>query len=226
MTQELRRFIYMDSEGIRSLYAQLSKLSERERRASEQKKKSTSGKGQLNLKVIAGLFGGSAETELTQTRNSEVLTERILIKEDEQKLVEIESALSEKGSLLEANTVNILAYIPIDHLPAFIRGRLLLTTRGFYDKDIVKEVLDSQTVTFRLDITDKFCLWPLIRMGGSLSKFTGAGVKENGTAIMGYTSHLAILLRALETDPLYLGVLGQIHKTGSSLYIKPYAIWM
>jgi hypothetical protein len=226
MTQELRRFIYLDPEGIRSLYAQLSEFSERERRASEQKKKSTSGKGQLNLKVIAGLFGGSAETELTQSRDSEVLTERKLIKEDEQKLVEIETALSERGSLLEVNTINILAYISVDRLPAFIRGRLPLTTRGFYDKDTVKEVMDSQTVTFRLYITDKSCLWPLISMGGSLSKFIGVDVRENGTAIMGYTSHLAIMLRALESEPHDLGVLGQIHKTGSSLYIKPYAIWM
>ena len=47
MTEDLRRYIYLDSEGIRSLYAQLSELSERERRASEQKKKSTSVKSMM-----------------------------------------------------------------------------------------------------------------------------------------------------------------------------------
>ena len=226
MTEDLRRYIYLDSEGIRSLYAQLSELSERERRASEQKKKSTSCKGQLNLKGIAAIFGGSVDSELTHTRDSEVLTERILVKEGEQKLAEIETALSEKGSLLEVNSVNILAYIHIGRLPAFIRGKLPLTTRGFYDKDVVEEVIDSQTVTLRLYITDSYCLWPDIRIGGSLSKFVGVGIRENGTASMGYTCHLAIMLRALESGPENLGVLGQIHKTGSFLYIKPYAIWL
>ena len=226
MTQELRRFIYLDSEGISSLYAQLSELSEIERRASEQKKKSTSGKGLLRLKVFTGLFGGSAETELTQTRDSEALTERILIKKDEQKLVGIETALSEKGSLLDVNKVSVLAHIPVDNLPTFIRGELPLTTKGLYDKDIIKKVIDSQTVTFRLDIKDEFCSWPLIHMGGSLSKFMGVRVRENGTAIMGLTSHLAIILRAIESESINLGVLGQIHKNGSDLYIKPYAIWM
>lgn len=225
MTLELRRFLYLDSKGINSLHSQLSEFSEKERQESEQKKKSTSGKGRLNLKIFAGILGGTGETELTQTGDSEVQTERSLVQGDEQKLVEVETALSKMDSLLEINRVHILANISIERLPAYIRGRLPLTTEGWYKGDIYTEVIKSQTVSFKL-IIDEFSLWPDIRMGCSLSKFVDVTVKENGTAIIGLTSHLSIILRELERCPQFMGVFGQVHEAGSYLYIKPYAIWV
>jgi hypothetical protein len=231
MTLELRRFLYLDSRGINSLHSQLSEFSEKERRDSEQKKKSTSGKGRLCLKIFSGIFNGTGETELTHTSDSEAQTERTLFKTEEQRLVEIETAISKIDSLLELKIVTVgkLAKISVESLPMFIKGKLPFTVKGSSDIDIVEEINNAQFITFELDqssLLEGFSLWPRISMGGSLSKFKDAQETGNGKWRIGLTSHLGIMLREFQIRPHNFGIFGQVQQTGSSLYIKPYAIWV
>lgn len=230
---KLRNFIYLDSKGIESLHAQLSELSEKERRTSEQENKSTSGKGKLVLNIIMGIFGGGGETELTQTRGSEAVTERILFKTDEQKLTDIENALSKEDSKEEFNIVTAedLAKMPAESCPIFIKGDLPFTTSKSYGTDIIEEINKTQNITFELDQKSPsgvFSIWGRILMGGSLIKFGGTGntvfnSAQNGR--IGEVGHLAIALRCMSEESKKLGVFGFIQKAGSNLYIKPYAIW-
>lgn len=230
---KLRNFIYLDSKGIESLHAQLSELSEKERHTSEQENKSTSGKGRLALNIIMGIFGGGGETELTHTRGSEAVTERILFKTDEQKLADIENALSKKDSTEDFKivTADSLVKMTAESFPIFIKGDLHFTTSKSYGTDIIEEINKTQNITFELDQKSPsgvFSIWERILVGGSLIKFGGTGntvweAAQNGR--IGNTSHLAITLRCMSEESKKLGVFGFIQKAGSNLYIKPYAIW-
>jgi len=75
-------------------------------------------------------------------------------------------------------------------------------------------------------LEEGYSLWPHIMLGGSLSKFEGTRDTGDGTYTLGRTSHLAILLRCIEQDGTALNIVGHIERTGSNLYIKPYAIWL
>ncbi|MDO8727913.1 MAG: hypothetical protein Q7J35_17825 [Candidatus Methanoperedens sp.] len=230
MTLELRRFLYLDSRGINSLHSQLSEFSEKERRDSEQKKKSTSGKGRLSLKIFSGILNATGETELTKTSDSETQTGKTSFKTEEQRLVEIETAIS-KIALLELKIVTVgkLAKISVESLPMFIKGKLPFTVKGSSDIDIVREINNAQFITFELDqssLLEGFSLWPRILMGGSLSKFKDSQETGNGKWRIGLTSHLGIMLREFQIRPHNFGIFGQVQQTGSSLYIKPYAIWV
>lgn len=230
MNDKLRRFLYVDSIGISSLYSQLSEFYEKERRVATHEKKATSGKGRFSTKFFVGIFGGSGEVESTHTRGLESQTEQILTKEAEQKLIEVESSLSKLGDLIEVNSVRILAQIASDKLPIFIKGILPVTIQTFqHSSNIIDEVIKSQTVALELDessLAEGWALWPHILMGGSLSKFVGSRDIGNGTYTIGYTSHLAVLLRSILHCSANIGIFGHIQQTAKNLYIKSYALWL
>jgi hypothetical protein len=229
MVTELRHFYYLDSTGIHRLYNQLNEYNEKERRIKKQDNKSTSGKGNFISTISAGIFGLKGEGEKAHSQGSERITEKVLVKETEQELKKVEEYLDNQNSLLEVNNVKVLANIPVKRLPIFIRGSLpIIIPPPTSTSDIVKDVIKSQMVRFEIDqsaLSEEYSIWPHILMGGSLCKFESARDAGDGTCTLGYTSHLAVILRGFQQGGGSFGVFGHVEKTGSNLYIKPYAIW-
>lgn len=150
----------------------------------------------------------------------------------ENKLMEVEKILLNAESLVEIKSVKTIAKISEKKLPIFVTGRLPFTLQNnrniTVDFDVIQEVVSSQTIGLELDqsgLSEDYTLWHHIYMGGSLSKFVDAKNSDNGKYDMGRNSHLAVYLRGMMRNSQNLGLLGQVHKTGENLYIKPYSIW-
>jgi len=228
MKSNVRRFYYLDPSGIQSLYNQLAEYTEKGYKEIKQDKKSHNQLGAIKSKITGGIFGISSEATGSENQEYGVISERMMEKGIEQKLVAVEKFLYKHGDLLELDNVKQIVKISPEKLPTFIRGMLpFFTPLKKSTLNVVDEANKNQFIELELDqkgIGDS--LWLHILMGCSISKIDGVHKADNGKYYLGQTGHFAIILRAYAKNGGLFGFFGYLQKTGDNLYIKPFAIWV
>lgn len=105
---------------------------------------------------------------------------------------------------------------------------ILLSEKKCPTNYLIELIKKEKFVLFKADLPIEFSCrqkWKRVVLGASLEKWPSVHIDDEGNADFGRTSHLALLLRASVESPVSLNFLGHVTKMGSSLYIKPYAIW-
>jgi hypothetical protein len=222
-------YIYLDSEGIESLYAQTADRVEVE----IVKSSSTEGRGAVGLKAgfgnflttLLGLKEASAETKLETIRGQiEEAKSRLSVEHKVSRLSEYLSistnCFGDLASAAESATK------PGQHV--FIRIETLFDVPDFFPGgDGVDAINSSRAIVFTInpsyDPSDTYFKRPVLSiiMTAGLDKFTRL---KHG---MGGTSHEAIQFRGLLGKDVPLGVFGYLLRHNERVcQIKPYAIWL
>ena len=230
-TQQVpRNFMYLDAEGIESLYAQIVDRIEVEFIQTRKKAKS----GEVGLKaafgsMLIGLLGlreVGGETKLGVGR--EQIEEAKLRLSVERKLSNLLGYLAKhKGddyfeSIQEAGEIT-----SSQRRSVYFRGEARFDAPDFYPgRSGVARVNEAEAILFVIepvyDASESYFKKAPLRfaMSAGLQKFA----RLHGR--MGATSHEAIFFRGAMGKNINLGVFGQVsHISGNSLQVKPFVIW-
>ncbi len=249
VTDYLRKVVqeywYIDEKGILSLVAQCNEYLEEER--SYVKSKSNEKKTGLHLaiKAIAAIFGSvNVKTDISQNISRGFQETTKIIKRAEQHLSDLIDKLNQNGQLSFFKNINELLLAKEAELPLFCIASIdfLLDKEYYLEKDesyslllpnnnLSNNVSDlikkEKFVLFKANIEEHSfpaLNWQRVVLGASLEKWMCIRI-DNGIPDFGKTSHLGIILRESLSSPIKIKFLGHVTKMGTSLYIKPYAIW-
>ncbi len=213
-------YIYLDKNGIESLFAQTADRVEVEIRTSTEKATNKKAGAKFGLgKAIAALLGIEAGTEVEASKASKQLEEAKLALTVEHKLSRTQQYLSESNNLITSlgtaidkssqNNTSIFINIREEFdLPQFIKGQGVM------------EANEDGAIMF--EIPEGLGLAKKVVMAASLSKFPRA---DNGR--LGSLSHEAIHFKGCSGREVLLHVFGYIRSLGNGVFqIKPYAIWL
>ena len=221
-------YLYLDDDGIESLYAQTTDRVEVELTSSH----SNEGRGGIKLKAgfgnllttLLGVKEASAETTLETVRGQiEAAKARLSIEHKLRRLTEFLSARNECiGELLTALEKAELGR------PIFVQVESKFDAPDFLPGGGGPAAINSSgAMVFRIgdhyDPSDQYFKRPHVDlvMTASLKKFPR--LKEG----MGGTSHEAVFFRGFGGKNISLGVFGYLIRLNSKAYqIKPYAIWL
>jgi hypothetical protein len=229
--------MYLDAEGIESLYVQIVEQNVIETVSKRGSIKRGKISGKIGLGKILGPFLKLADIEVSPelegSSNTETTTKSALGLEH--KLSELMNQLDKHG---EPSVFTDLAraedYCRANHEAVFVNITDTFDAPQFYGGRGHLDVNESQTILFDKNV----CKWKdtyvhsndyykrpktsetPIFMASSLQKYPNL---KNGT--MGATSHYALMFRQCGGLDIPLSVLGAIFHVGSSFQIKPYAIW-
>ena len=218
----LRRWMYLDHDGIVSLHRQISgkQIIERsERRSSSQSKK---GDGTFGFGMPGARASMSAGLE--SGRQYEIFEKTA--PHDEQLLFDIENHLAANEGLETAVRMCHIAELYATQRSTFVTGILRFRWAAAFDTDPVQDAIRKQSVEFEVDRDandDAGMLAVPVRMTGSLEKCVGRKNLFDGSPSL--TSHLACFLRQLAGAVLPLGFFAQMQPLPKLIYLKPFAIW-
>lgn len=212
-------YIYLDRDGIESLFAQTVDRVEVEIRQSTENAANEKAGAQIGLgKALAALLGIEIGARVEASKASKQLQEAKLALAVEHKLTRLQHHLHESGTLItelapamdkssqRTATLFVNLHESFD-LPQFASGKG--TEQANKDGAILFEIAGRQGK------------WKVV-MSASLSKFPTAA---NGR--LGRVSHLAIHFQGSLGRGVPLHVFGYILSLGNGVYqIKPYAIWL
>lgn len=222
-------YLYMDDEGIESLYAQTTDRLETELTESRSKE----GRGDVELKVgfgnllatLLGLKEAAAATKLeTVHGHIEAAKSRLSV---EHKLERLSEYLVKSRKCLQ-DIYEAAESATEPGRPVFIRVEEKFDAPDFFaGGGGVDAINSSKAIVFtlggRYDDSDRYFKRQFFSftMPASLEKF------RRSKGFMAETSHEAIAFRGLEGKEIPLGVFGYlIRYRGSVCQIKAYAIWL
>ncbi len=211
-------YIYLDKEGIKSLFAQTVDRLETELRKSTETDVTEKAGAKFGLgKAIASLLGIEIGAKVEKSKASKLLEEAKLTLTVEHKLIRLQQHLSEEGSLSRTidDAVNRSAQM---NKPVFIDLHESFDTPQFLKAGGADRATQDGAIMF--EIADRFAA--RVVMAASLPKFPSAsGGKLNRL------SHLAIHFQGHKGKSVSLHVFGYARSLSSSTcQIKPYAIWL
>lgn len=226
-----RQFIYLDEQGIKSLFAQTVEGVETARKETTHRNLGAKISGKLSFKqallTMLGLPEAELKSELEGTRqrgleiSTELSTEHILFRLIENLPTHEDTPVF--GSFAEAaakisGTTNETYVSVVDEFdaPQFIFGK------GVSDVNkcgalILEKNIGGYSHNYN---DDYFKHNNRITLLASISKFPR--VREK----LGHTSHEGIYFRAYEGKKIPLGVFGSIREIPKAFQVKPFAIWM
>jgi hypothetical protein len=224
-----RVYLYLDSEGIESLYAQTTDRVETELTESRTKE----GRGGVGLKVgfgnlLTGLLGlkeVAADTKLEMVHSQiEQAKSRLSI---EHKLQALSKYMIRAGQCLEDLT-KAAESASEPGQPIFIQVAEKFDAPDFFAGKMDYEAINSsKAIVFtrggQYEPSDSYFKKPSFRftMPASLEKFPRL------KGFMGITSHEAIAFRGFGGKNIPLGIFGYLIRYKSPVcQIKPYAIWL
>ncbi len=231
------RYVYLDVEGIESLYVQIVELNICETIL----KQGTANKGKISGKLGLGKFLSTflnfadidVSPELERSSNAETSTKSTL--PPEHKLRDLLHHLSQVGEPSVFTDLDRAAnYCRDSNEMVFLRISETFDAPQFYGGQGHVDVNESKTVMFEKNIcknkdtyvhNDNYykrtkCTEIPIFMSSSLLKYPSY---KNGT--MGATSHEAVMFRAFDGFDIPLSLFGAFFYLQSFFQIKPYAIW-
>jgi hypothetical protein len=230
------RYIYLDSEGIESLYVQIVERNIIETVSKRGSTKRGKISGRIGLGKILGPFLKLADIEVSPelegSSNAETTTKSAL--SVEHKLSELTKHLDKHGEpSVFMNLTRAEEYCTDNHEAVFVNIKDTFDAPQFYDGRGPLEVNESQAILFNKNVVpkdtydygDDYYKKPKasqspILMASSIHKYPSL---KNGS--MGLTSHLALMFRQCGGLDIPLGVFGAFFHVGSAFQIKPYAIW-
>ena len=206
-------YIYLDKEGINSLYSQTVDQVQTELTKTSEKGKSGKLGSELALGALLG-FGVEGNTELSVSGSRIELAKFSLT--SEQKLVRLLEYLETfEGEKFFSNLIAATHGSSGSSESVFINVKEEFDVPQFFPgRDGVAAANDVQSVLFEIGK-------PRVIMSASLKKFPRAH-----DAKLGYVGHDAILFRENQGQDVPLNVFGQLIKLKDSYQIKPYAIWI
>lgn len=228
--EQIKQYIYMDVDGINSLYAQIVNEMTVERETETEKRTSGMVKGAFAVKAKE-LF--MTDVSLAGERESAHTLRQKTILTDEQKIQLLLDHISENENLIKD-------YNKIGETYQASNCNFVFFSTGF---DTTLDCADwsnaqQQIVTFGYipfykapseksdDYEYRDCYFKALAM--SQTKVTmNLGIQNMcGYSSYGMTSHLSVMIRALKGHNIPLGVFGHIYRLAERLYqIKPYAVW-
>ncbi len=234
-------FWYLDHQGIRGLEFERKEFSRKDR-ASENG--SLKGK-KLGLKFAVKAMGeifGSERAKSYALYSASSGRHGSPDKGMEQTLNRVMNYLAGQDALVSVAEIDELLGIEETALPAFCTAGLqfLLDTKFYLessmartvtqgDKDgIIELIMKNKFVVLRADQGGSSLRrprWQRITMGAGLGKWASVYLNEKGNPEFGKPSALDTLLRTSIDTPVRLNFFGHVIKAGTSLYIKPFAIW-
>ena len=231
-TQIPKRYLYIDKEGIRSLYAQTVERLEIEFTTQKNKSGKKRISGILDIGKALGNFlklvnlSGDAEYErmdgISYTSKSKVTAEQIL-----KELLEYLNKLGEPT--IFADLLKATQYCSKNKDRVFVVTETTFDVPQFYGENGVNTINCSKYILYEknmrptYDYSDKYYKKvndPKIVMSSSLSKYPNIGKKH-----MGHTSHEAIFFRGHKGENIPLKVFGIIFSLPNYFQIKPFSIW-
>jgi hypothetical protein len=224
----LRVYLYLDREGIESLYAQTTDRIEVEFATT----KSKEGRGGTKLRVglgnllvsLLGIKEASTEMTLETVRGQiESAKTQLSIEHKLQRLIEFlrvkDESFTELNEAVQAAELGQRVFVQID---------IHFDSPDFYPTGGGHHAVNaSEALIFRIndryDPSDSYFKKPRFNlfMHASLKKIPGM---SDG---IGFTSHLALFLRGREGKDIRLGVFGYLVRLNATDFqLKPYAIWL
>ena len=246
LDKDVKNYWYIDEKGVLSLVSQCNDYFEEEKTTT--KSTSEERKPGLNLatKAQAAIFGSaSISTNVEQNISKGQQQAYRFTKKAEQSLDQIIEYLKKVGQLSVFNGIEQFVDIAEENLPL-----VCMASISFYlDKEYylehdetyssllpnynlsshISELLKKEKfILFKADLEK--CLfssnkWQRVVLGASLEKWESVRLDNNGVPSFGECSPLAIILRDSVSSPININLLGHVTKMGTSLYVKPYAIW-
>lgn len=243
--KSLKEYWYIDEKGILSLVSQCNEYLEEEKASQQSTSKERKAKLHLAIKALAAIFGSAnAETDIEQNIANRHQDSIKYIKRTEQHLENVIKYLLDNNQLTEISNIDQLIDLDQDMLPLFCVARInfLLDKVYYFEKNphvsllpnnnissqIVELILKEKFILFKADIGQCKSISSKrqrVVLGASLEKWLAARIDSNGSPYIGRTSHLSGILRESVTSPINIKFFGHVTKMGTSLYIKPYAIW-
>jgi hypothetical protein len=213
-------FVYLDTNGIESLFAQTVDRIETEIRTSLEEGRDNKVGGKLGLgKAIAVLLGIELGASLETSKASKKLEEAKLSLATEHKLARLQQYLRESNNLdknlsdaiKRANQVKKSVFIDVEDLfdmPQFARGG------GGVEKV-------NRDGAILCEVVDRFSPAKIV-MVASLSKFPRLGGGR-----LNRLSHDAINFASYGGKDVRLHIFGSMLSLGTGTFqVKPYAIWL
>ena len=218
----LRRWMYLDHNGIVSLHDQVfqNRVIEQTRTLSKSSDKSLKGAGGFSA------FGSRLEVakEATSAEHYEIMEKTA--PSDERLLLELEAALATDGGIQRIAGAPGIAEVYAGGAATIVTGILRFRWAATYSNNPMLDAKKKQMVEFVLDReanADAGVLSVPVRMAGSLQKCADFRTLGDGSLSPG--SHLAFFLRELARDALPLGFFAQLQPWPRLIYLKPLAIW-
>lgn len=243
---KIKNYWYIDEKGVIALIAQCKEYFEEERVIAKHKTQDRKASFKLAVKALAAIFGSaSADAGIEQNISRGEHHAFRFSQKTEQQLNELINHLIDSDQVCFFE--NIVAFLEIkkEKLPLFCIAELrftldddyylektdpyvLLSEKKHPTEYLVELIKKEKFVLFKAELPIEFSYgqtWERVVLGASLEKWPSVHIDDKGNADFGRISHLAILLRGSVESPVNLKFLGHVTKMGSSLYIKPYAIW-
>jgi hypothetical protein len=222
MATFLRRWMYLDHDGIVSLHSQFrgERIIERTRTSSRSSDKSS--KGTAGLAVLVGhgdIAKGAASTRRREISEKTAPT-------DEKLLLELEAYLTKTHGLHRVARIADIAELQSKGQSALVSGVLRFRWATTANCDPVWDAMAKQMIEFEVHREahdDAGMLTNPIRMCGSLEKCVGGRGLHDGS--MSPTGHLAMFLRQIAHGVVPLGFVAHLHPWPGLILLKPYAIW-
>jgi hypothetical protein len=246
LDKDVKNYWYIDEKGVLSLVSQCNDYFEEEKTSIQSSSKARKSSLNLAIKALAAIFGSaSVNTNIEQNISNGQQQAYRFTKKAEQHLDQIIEYLKKRGQLSVFNEVENFIDIAEENLPLFcIASISFYLDKEYYlehdesyssllpnnnlSSQITELIKIEKFILFKADL-DKCLLpshkWQRVVLGASLEKWLSVRVDSNGAPSFGKTSHLALLLRESVSSPININLLGHVTKMGTSLYIKPYAIW-
>jgi len=230
---DLLTYIYIDRNGIDSLFAQAYKELVTEQNVQTANRFQANVEAQVGLpELLKNIFkldvNGSTEYEKSKSIN------KISTYTHEQRISELIIYLEAKNQLIRS--LGEIYKSRDESIGIFIYCNLLFDTDFDYNNwfEAIASAIKEGHISFYTR-NDKYPKKYVETYDGSdnyykkrksrLSIFMDMGV-QNMVSFGGITSHLALLLRVTKGENIPLGVFGRIFKVADDcLQIKPYAVW-
>jgi len=239
--ERIKRYWYFDHQGIASLDFQSKEF----RDAKRQGKGSIKGKQlglQLALKAMGEIFGSARAKSfaLYSTAGNHSVTDPV--GKNARHLNKLLKYLTDRDALVLIERVDDFLKTEETALPLFCIARLkfLLDTKFYLESSMARSaphgdkegiidlIIRNKFVVLRADLDESSTRrprWKRITMGAGLVKWAFTHLNENGNPEFERSSDLAGLLRTSIDQPILRDFFGHVIKAGTSLYIKPFAIW-
>jgi hypothetical protein len=218
----LRRFVYLDHEGITSLHSQVSQgqLLEHTKTFSSSKNKLGTGGVGANFWAVRGDISASIGSSKGYTVSEKSAPA------DENLLLGLEGFLAEHGALEQMSSIRAVAEVYAKGVNHFVTGVLRFRWAFTHSNDPVEDAIKKQMIEFTVDrdsYDDGGMVGLPIRLAGNLRKCVDRKNLHDGS--ISPTSHLAVFLRSLARGQSSLGFFAQMQPLPELIYLKPYAIW-
>jgi hypothetical protein len=194
----MRRFIYLDRDGLAGLSAQARATAKGSIRA-------------IATRLMGSAFGSAQGRDVKSVRGDEAV-------------IHVEASLESRGELAHVASADQLIALIRRSTPVFLTGRLPFVIPYASGMDVISNVVRNQFAEFELrQNSEGSSLGARVMMGASLRKFTDAVQTDRGMAV-GMTGHTARAIRGAAAAATDIGVFGLLSKVGPDYYIKPFAI--